>query len=224
VATPLNEACVLLIALLLTLLMSALGAAFSLVAASETLIARNFVNSEEALAAARAAAERAIADLDALPDWNLVINGTVRSTFTDGLPVGARQLADGTSIDLAQVVNLANCHKTTACTAAEMDATTPDRPWAANNPRWQPFMYGKLRNIVPGRVVDSSYYVVVLVADDPSEQDDDPSRDSDAPNPGAGVMVVRAQALGVRAAQKTIELTVARTSAGHCRVIAWRPI
>lgn len=214
----------LVIALLLTLLMSALGAAFSLVAAAETLIAGNFRSNQEALSAADAAAGRALADIDALADWNLALNGTVRSTFTDGLPSGTRHLVDGSLVDLAQITNLANCHKTAACTPAEMEATTTDRPWGANNPRWQLFMYGRLRDIAPATTVDSPFYVIALVADDPSDSDGDPSRDSDAPDAGAGVIVLRAQALGPRSARKTMELTIARTSNGHARVVAWRTL
>ncbi len=213
----------LVIAVLITLLMSALGAALTMVASSEALVAQNFSSSQEALQAAGAAAERALADLDALGDWNLALNGTVRSSFVDGPPTGARRLADGSLVDLGQIVNLEDCHRITACGAADMDAVAPDRPWGANNPRWQLFAYGSLPNVVEAAAADSPYYVVVLVGDDPSDIDSEPLRDSDVPHPGAGVVVLRAQALGPHASRRTVEVTVARGSNGHVRIVAWHP-
>jgi hypothetical protein len=214
---------VLVLALLVTLLLSVLGAAFGLVTSSEALIAQNFRTAQESLHAAEAAAERALVDLDALPDWSLALNGAVRSTTVDGSPSGTRTLVDGSVLDLTQITNLANCRKTTTCTTAEMDAVTSERPWALNNPRWQMLLYGRLPELAPGSPIDSSYYVVVLVGDDPSETDDDPLRDAPSPNPGAGIIVLRAQAFGPRGFRKTIDVTVSRTAGGHVRVIAWRP-
>src|SRR5262245_31031181 len=104
---------VLVLALFVTLLLSALAAGLTLVTASEAAIAQNFKNGQEALHAADAAAERALGDLDALPNWSPALDGTFRSTFVDGPPTGTRVLVDGTVIDLDQIVNLANCRKKT---------------------------------------------------------------------------------------------------------------
>jgi hypothetical protein len=218
-----TEGVILVLALLLTLMLSVLGVAFSLVTSSEALIVENFRNDQEALHAADAAAEHGIGDLEALADWNLALNGTVRSTFVDGLPSGTRTLQGDSVVDLTALTSLANCHKTTPCSAAEMNAATADRPWGANNPRWQLFLYGRLRDVAPGSAIDSPYYIVVFVGDDPSETDGDPLRDGSPPGPGAGVIVLRSQAFGPRGTQKTIELTISRASTGHVRVIAWRP-
>jgi type IV pilus assembly PilX-like protein len=217
------EGVVLVVALLLTLMLSVLGAAFALVMSSEAVIAENFRNGQEALHAAEAATERAIGDLDALASWDPALDGTERSTFVDGLPSGSRTLPGGSVLDLMQVSNLANCHKTTSCTASEMDASTADRPWGPNNPRWQLFLYGWLRDVAGPDLIKSAYYIVVLVGDDPSETDNDPSRDSRSPDPGAGVVVLRSHAFGPRGVRKTIEVTISRSSSGHVRVIAWRP-
>jgi hypothetical protein len=146
----------------------------------------------------------------------------VRSPFVDGPPFGRRSLSDGATIDLEAVVNLANCQKTTACSDAEMDAQTSDRPWGANNPRWRLLSYGWLRDVLTAGVIDSAYYTIVLVGDDPSESDADPSRDGVPPKPGAGIVELRAQGFGPRGARRTINVTVARTSAGDVRVISWR--
>ena len=213
----------LVLALFVMLLLSALAAGLALVTASEATIAHNFKNGREALYAADAAAERAIADLDVLPDWSQVLGGAVQSTVVDGPPSGTRRLADGSLIDLGELVNLANCHKKTMCTAAEMDSVTAERPWALNNPRWRAFLYGRLADFTPGQTVDSPYYVLAMVGDDPAETDADPMRDSDPPAAGSGVLILRVHAFGPRGVLRTIELTVARTETGHVRVIAWRP-
>jgi len=204
-------------------MLSVLGAAFALVTSAEGVIAENFRNDQEALHAADAAAELALGDLEALADWNLALNGTARSTFVDGLPSGPRTLQDGSVIDLTTLTSLANCHKTTLCSAAAMDTATADRPWGPNNPRWQLFVYGRLSDVAPGSATDSGYYIIVFVGDDPSETDGDPLRDGSPPGPGAGVVVLRSHAFGPRGTRKTIELTISRASTGHVRVISWRP-
>jgi len=212
----------LVLALLVMLMMSALGAAFVLVTSSEAMIAGNFRSGQEGTYAARAAAERALADLAIVGDWNGVLGGTVRSTFVDGLPAGSRTLTDGSSVDLSQIVNLANCRKTSACTAAEMDAVTAERPHGPNNPRWQPYAYGRLADVGAAGAVDSPYYVLVLAGDDPSEIDGDPLHDGTGASLGAGVLALRVEALGPRGAHKTIGLSVARASPTGIRVLSWR--
>jgi hypothetical protein len=77
--------------------------------------------------------------------------------------------------------------------------------------------------MMPTGTINSSYYVVVFVADDPSENDNNPALDGGAPaprehgappatNPGRGILAMRAEAFGPRGAHKIIELTVARTN------------
>jgi hypothetical protein len=215
---------VLVVVLLLTLLMSVLGAALALVTSSEVAIAANFRNSEEARYAVSAAAEHALAEMASSADWNQLLDGTVRSTLVDGPPFGVRVLADGSRVDLEKVLNLVNCQRTTVCGDAEMDAVTSDRPWGVNNPRWRLFAYGRLQDLLPGGTIDSPYYAVVLVADDPSETDGDPSRDGAPPDPGAGIVEARAHVFGPRGVRRTIDMTVSRTSAGPPRVMSWREI
>jgi hypothetical protein len=85
--------------------------------------------------------------------------------------------------------------------------------------------------MLPTGTINSAYYVMVMVADDPSETDNNPLADgvtqctggedwtnytpgnpATAPcNPGTGVISLRAEAFGPRGAHKVIELTVART-------------
>ncbi len=210
-----------MVAMMAMLLMTALGVALVLTTQSETIIASNYRNSGEALYAADAVVERAIDDLLTVPDWNQLLNGTVQSAFIDGPPSGPRTLPDGSKIDLTQVLNMANCGKLTACTAADQTGnSTGDRPWAGNNTVWQLYAYGKLSDLLPTNTIDSSYYVLAMVGDDPSENDGNPLLDGVVPcalgqttgcNPGSGVLAVRAEAFGPHGARKVIELTVARS-------------
>src|SRR2546428_7727876 len=213
---------VLVITLMIILMMSALGAGFVLVTSSESMIAANFRVDRESHYAAHAIAERALADLALAPDWNATLSGAVQSSFVDGLPSGSRTLADGSTVNLAQLVNLANCGKTTTCSAAEMDAVTTDRPHGANNPRWKPFAYGRIADLAGPASVDSLFYGVVLVGDDPSEIDGDPLRDGIGASLGAGVLIVRAQSFGPRGVRKQLDVTVTRAAPRGVRVLSWR--
>lgn len=210
------------IAIMALLLMTALGVAINLTVTSETMIAGNFLASAEAFYAADAVGERAIDDLRTVADWTLVLSGEVRSAFVDGAPEGTRRLADGKTIDLTSIVNLANCNKATACRDADMNAVTTARPWGVNNPRWQLYAYGELNRMAPGAIT-SPYYVLAMVADDGSEDDGDPLRDgTDGINPGAGVLALRAEAFGARGAHKAIEMTLAHPPA--VRLLSWRSL
>jgi Tfp pilus assembly protein PilX len=226
----------LVVALMTMVLMMTLGAALVLITSSETIIAANFRSGQEAFYAADAVFERALADLRSVPDWTSVLGGGTRSTFTDGPPAGIRTLVDGSTIDLTQVTNIANCQKPTACSNADIAATTSERPWGLNNPQWTPYAYGRLADSLGAATVSSPFYVVALVGDDPSENDGDPTRDGVSVgglgNPGLGRMLVRAEAFGPRSAHRVIEALVARIDtpapAGgvstELRVLSWREV
>jgi len=204
----------LVVAMMATLLMSALGLALVLTTTSESMIARNFRVAGEGRYAAEAGIERALVDLAAAPDWNAALAGGLRSTFVDGAPFGTRTLADGTAIDLAELGNLAGCQRTSPCSDADLDAVTADRPWGVNNPRWQLYAYGWLDGVLPSGTLGSRYYVVVYVGDDPSEDDGNPLVDGGgSANPGAGVLLLRGEALGPLGAHKIVEVTAARPGA-----------
>src|SRR5262245_45911448 len=212
----------LVIALMAILLLSALGFALVLTTSTETMIASNYSTAQEGLYAADAVAERAMDDLLTVPDWNQLLDGTnLTSAFVDGPIQGTmvRTLPDGSTIDLQQVLNMANCNHTTSCSPSEFLAnTTGDRPWGVNNPIWHLYGYGMVKDLIPTATVNSPFYAVILVADDPSEDDDDPMHDGgppaagkSSPNPGAGVLMLRAEAFGPKGTHKVIEMTVART-------------
>lgn len=219
----------LIIALMAMMLMMALGTALILTTTTETHISANFRNNSEGLYAADAALERAVNDVLTVPDWNQLLSGAEQSAFIDGPPSGSRTFPNGTTVDLAQILNMANCQKLTGCSAGDMDASTTERPWGTNNPRWQLYAYGPLDSMLPTGTLNSPYYVVVMVGDDPSETDYDPLHDgvvgcqgalpvadSSSPpnwscNPGTGVLALRAEAFGPQGSHTVIEMTVGRT-------------
>jgi hypothetical protein len=201
----------LILALMALLLLSAIGLALILLTSTEMLIASNFRDSQEASYTADAAAERGIDELLARPDWGAVLAGTERSTFVDGPPAGERAIPGGGVVNLGATVNRANCGQAAGCSTAEMDAVTSDRPWGPNNPRYALFGYGPAgaRAGTAGRA--PRVYVVLMVADDPSENDGDPLRDgATEDNPGRGIITLRSEAFGASGAHTVLEATVRR--------------
>jgi hypothetical protein len=213
----------LIVVLLTMVLLSALGVALVLATSAEVRIAGNFRIAQQTLYAAEAAADRAIDELALVPDWTALLGGGVLSSFIDGSPAGVRQLDDGSALDLTEVVNLANCQKTVACSNAAMDAVSEDRPWGLNNPRWALFAFGPLRALLPAGAASTPQYIVVMAGDDPGEVDNDPARDGAAGTPGAGILALRAEAFGQGGAHKVVELTVARGTSA-VRVLSWQEL
>jgi Tfp pilus assembly protein PilX len=205
----------LLIALMCLMLMTGLGLALVLTTSTETLITGNFKHGSEGMYAADAGVERVMQDLLTVPDWNAVLAGQVTSPFIDGPASGVRTMADGTTLNLAEATNMINCRKVTTCSTTEMNTSTEERPWSVDNPRWTLYAYGPLGNMLTGTLaatINSQMYVVVWVADDPSENDGNPLQDGNAQtNPGSGVLAMRAEAFGPNGTHRVIEATVART-------------
>ena len=214
-----------IVALMAMLLMSAIGASLVLTTSFEALIAANFRNAQEGLYSADAALGLAMDVLASVPDWNSALDGSTESAFVDGPASGVRALADGSSLDLGQTVNMVNCRRATPCTASALTAITAQRPWGANNPVWRLFAHGPLSSLLPDSAIESADYVIVMVADDPSENDSDPLHDGNgASNPGTGVLALRGEAFGPRGTRQVIELTVSRPGVeqGGVRVLSWR--
>ena len=177
----------LVVALMATMLLSALGLALILTTTTETKITGNYTYAQEALYAADGAIERTVQDVLTVPDWNDMLSGAQRSAFVDGAPSGSRTLPNGAVIDLAEATNMINCGKLTTCSPTEMNTSTEDRPWGVNNPRYQLFAYGPANNFLDTGTTNSPFYVIVWVADDPAENDDDPTKDGNAAtNKGTG--------------------------------------
>jgi hypothetical protein len=191
-----EEGMAVLVAMMAILIMTAFGTALILSSSSETTIAGHFVNALEGGYAADAMLARGLDDLLGVDDWNPVVAGLLQSHWVDGPSTGTRTLADGSTIDLSQVVNMANCQRGSACSPADLVEATSDRPWGANNPEWKLYAYGPLQAVLAGAAVDSRFYVLLLVGQGP------------APN----LLAVRAEAFGPRGAHAIVEATAGRTS------------
>ena len=206
----------LIIALLAMLLMTALGMALMLTSQTEMLIGANYRDSVEGGYVADAGIERVMQDVLTIPDWNTILTTPdgVRAGMTSGFIEGSTSatLPDGHTIDLAKATNMINCNKTTTCSDTDMNASTGDRPWGANNPRFRLFAWGPVNDLIPTSTVNSPFYVAVWIGDDAAETDADPSKDGvDATNPGSGVLTLRAEAFGPGGSHRVIEATIART-------------
>ncbi len=202
----------LIVALMAMMLMMALGIVLVMTTTTETKISANYRDGTEALYAADAAVERVMDDILTVPDWNSILSGARTSAFVDGSAGGVRTLADGSKLDLTEATQMLRCGKVTTCSDADMNALTDERPWGANNPRWQLYAYGPLKNMTPTATIDSPMYVVVWVADDPAENDGNPLQDGTLnTNPGRGVMSMIAQGFGPGGTRRTVEITVSRT-------------
>jgi hypothetical protein len=184
----------LIIALMAMMLLTALGAAVVMVSNTETHIAGNYRNSQEALYAADAAVERVVQDLLLIPRWNDILGGTAQSGFIDGGMSAVKTLPGGGTMNLD-----------TATAQLQAD-TTALNLWGANNPQWKLFAWGPLQDMLPNDQIDSPMYVAVWVADDPAEIDGNPLAD------GNGTLTLHAEAVGPSGTRKVVEVTVARTS------------
>ena len=214
-----------ILSIMALVLISALSGALIVTTSTETAVAANFRTAQEGLYAADAALERAIDDLETITDWNSILEGSTRSTFVDGPPSGIRTLGDGWRLDLDERLSLINCRKIVPCSASDLTAITRRRPWGPNNPVWRLFAFGPLSSLLLDGTIVSAHYVIVMVGDDQSENDDNPLRDGDSEvNPGAGVLSLQAEAFGPRGAHQAIEATIARPRPDKTdiRVLSWR--
>jgi len=199
----------LIIALMAMMLLTALGAAVVMVSNTETHIAANYRNSQEALYAADAAVERVVQDLLLVPRWNDILGGTAQSGFVDGAMTSAKTLPGGGTMTLC-------CGPNTATAQLQSETDTLNQ-WGANNPQWKLFAWGPLGDMLPNQQIDSPMYVAVWVADDPADGVPDVNGIAATPdgNPLAdanGTLTLHAEAIGPSGTRKVIEVTVARTS------------
>ena len=193
-----DEGTALIIALMSMMLLTALGAAVIMVSNTETMIANNHRNSQEALYAADAAVERVVQDLLMVPRWNDILGGTVQSSFVDGSMTESKQLPGGGTVTL--------CCGTNTATGQLQAETDSANLWGANNPQWKLFAWGPMSEMLPNSQIDSPMYVVVWIADDPAETDSNAAADVN------GTVTLHAEALGPSGTRKVIEVTVARTT------------
>jgi hypothetical protein len=208
---PADRGSALVIAMLGTALLGALGVGLITMTNTERTIAANYRKGSELIYAADAGVERVVQDLQLAPDWSLVLSGAARSAFVDNSLTPATPTG--------QALNL-----TSMTTTMQAQADGVNR-WGANNPRWRLFAYGPLAAMAAPGAIHSDAYVVVWMGDDPSETDNNPDADTN------GVVAVIAQAIGANGSIRTVEATVAGGPAGSnngaaqgVRILSWREI
>jgi hypothetical protein len=200
----------LLIALLASSLLAALGLALAGLGSVETVIASNQRAGSQLAYAAEATAEGVLADLLTTSNWTDVLNGVVLSRLSGHAvpPVGPGD----PPMTLAQL---------TAVVQAENDTLGF---WGANSPQWRLFAHGWITELAPMASVDHDEFLTAFAADDVAETDGDPFADTN------GRIQIAARASSARGAHRTILMTVAQTTkptpAGFpgVRILAWKEI
>ena len=189
-ATRSDRGIALIVAMLIMVLLSALGLSLTMVTATEERVAHSVLERERVvLRGGRGTRARGAANFALQPDWSRVLDGTVTSSFIDAA-ASVRPWPGGQARTSSEATAFVTCARMT-CSSTDMDARKPDRPWGPNNPRWRLFAFGPLSAMSPSGSIDSAEYVAVWVGDDPQENDDNPLLDGDqsrGPNPGRGVL------------------------------------
>lgn len=200
----------LLVALLVSVLVAGVGAALITVTSTETLITGSHRYVQETISAADAAFERAVLDLDAMPDWSLALlppPANAKGTFADGL---ARPVAPN-----AQTLDLAAL---TLRRQVESDLTSGPGAFAADSPQWRLFAHAAFDSILPPGAPAPPAYLIVWVADDGWDGDGDPARDSN------GRVLLAADAYGANGTRRRIEAVIGRPADGILRVLSRRSV
>jgi hypothetical protein len=224
------------IALVITLIalamFSALGLGLLLSTSAERLTGGNHRDSVHALDAAESALELAARELALIADWSLALAGLQQSRLTDGAPTGPRTVG-GVTLDLTTLTSQITCDRSAACTDALVHVSTRERPWGANNPRWQPFLFGPLSSMVGTRPGVPDAYVIVWVGDDARESDGDPFVDGGGlAAQGRDVVRVHAESFARGGTRRVVEADFVRpcqadddgvrTCGPGIRVQSWR--
>jgi hypothetical protein len=181
----------LLVVLLASSLLAALGLALAALGSVETVIASNQRAGSQLSYAADAAADGAIADLMNISNWSDALSGVAGSGLRGHSvpPVGPGE----PSITLAQL---------TSAVQAEFDA---QGSWGANHPQWRLFGHGWLTELAPMATVDSDEFIATFVADDVGENDGDVLVDSNRR------IQIAARAMSSRSIHRSIVMTVEQT-------------
>ena len=200
----------LIMVILVTAFLSALGLGLILAVFMDRLATGNMSGSVAMLYAADAGIELAARELARRADWNAVLAGADTSAFTDGAASGVRNIPGGGTVDLSAATNMLNCGQSANCTLAQMEASSRDRPWGVNNPRWQLFAFGPMRQFAT-LLRPAPCYLVVWVADDARERDGNPFSDAtEADDPGHGIVRIHAEAFAAGGARRAVEAELLR--------------
>lgn len=198
----------LVMTMILTGLLMALGLALTMLTTVETWLSAGHRTSQDLAYAADAGIGRAEVDL-AAAEWTVVLRagGAIGSTFDDGR--SAVVLGDGTSIDL---------RGETGALQADTDRQCGSRTVSPDCPAWHLFAHAPAADLVPGHVVESPLYIAAWIADDPFDGDGDPGADAN------GRLLVRAQAFGPRGARRSVEAVIGRAGSGAIQMVSWKEL
>lgn len=202
----------LLLAIVLVMMLAAIGAAAILGGQTETLISANFRQGREALYVAEGAVNRALQDLADLPDWTPALAGTVSSTFVDGSPTGVKILPSGGTTVL--------CCGSSSLGAALQARGYGGSDWGTDTPQWQLYSWGAASAWLPGDAVQSAFYTAAWVSDDPGDADGNARTDTN------GILTVAGVAIGPNGARRTVQAMVQRVPAAaetapRVRLLSW---
>lgn len=199
-----------LLALLASSLLAAIGLALAGLAAVETGVAASERAGRQLALAAETAAELAVADLLTIPNLTDILTGAAPSRLRGHAipPVGPGE----PPLTLVQL---------TAAVQADYSALGS---WGANSPRWRVFAHGLVTELSPAISADNDDFVAVFAADDVDEQDGDPVTDTN------DRIQLMACAMNRRGARRSILITAGKTNAVMAnglpgvQVVSWKEL
>ena len=204
----------LLIALLATVLLAAVGLGLLGLTNTEATIASNVQAGHQSIYATDVSLEWTLAEVLRTANWSDLTSGIAGSVFQD--TTRTPTLISGGVLNLNVV---------TAGLQADADTL-----WGPAAPRWHLFAYGSLDALTGRGGPVEDVYAAVWIGDDPRDGDADPTVDTN------GVVMLLAKAWGPRGAMRTITVSVERVSDPSAtgggvgpvgtkqRVMAWREV
>jgi hypothetical protein len=197
----------LLMALIVTLFLSAIGGVLILLASTETRIAGAEVWRAEARGIAEVLLERVFQDLLLAPDWSDVLSTGTGASFRDTGPPPST--VSPAARDLA------------ALTLNVQRETDDFNRWGPDGPRWRLYAFGPADRLFSAADLGgdraSTFYAVAWVADDPGEGDGNPGAERNE------TVQVRAEAFGPMLTRFALLATVRRRS-GTLQLVSVRTV
>jgi hypothetical protein len=214
-----EEGIALVMVVMTNILLLALGGALVTLTMTEARIATHYRDSVEVFYAADGVMEHVVSEMRTVMDVDALLDGSIASAFVDGPREGVRTVGHST-LELAALTNFERCGSPGPCDDAAMDAISEERPWGANNPRWQLYAYGSWADLIGTAASGPHVYVVAWVGDDPGENDSDPLRDGPEGAAGHGAIALRVHAYGANGERRAIDAVMTGVP-GSPRVTAW---